>query len=179
MSADGGPTSDEVWPEFSKLIQQEEQTLWRQGDLIQGMNDSELGRLATKANRTLTTLRERERVSREFPEEMRDEKVSWTCYRILLRIKDADERQEILQSRTRWTIELMTAEVTNRNQQRLPRRSVLDEIKVSGGFLLGDFKVTGNRGPDGTVTLTTPNAVISIEPHDLGSAGAVIVITPA
>lgn len=162
--------SEKLVEDMKQLCNRESETLWEQGDRLVGeaLSDDELAKLAQVVQRRAMTLRERERVSREFPAAVRDHRHAWTVYRILSRIPDPRERQAILDARAEWTVEAMEIQVREWVRKQTGVEPKAQEHRTRGGMRLGNVRVTGQLQQNGRIKLTIEAPVADLQTFDTG-----------
>lgn len=137
------PTEDQI-KQLDELFQREDLTYFEQGDLLLAIDpdDEVLDQLANQFDRAVSTLRERMKVSKLFPPERRSTKVAWTIYREASRIKKAEDRFAIMDSRSEWTLGAIESAVTNQLQKdaELNQGKIKKQPVKRGGFKLDDIK---------------------------------------
>jgi hypothetical protein len=133
--------TNEFIEEFTKLRDDEDASLWQQGDMLKeaAFARSELKKVAELAQKKASTLAFRERVSRETPPEKRDKKYSWSIYSIFVQIEDHDTRWSLMFSRPAWTVEAANKAVkeTQKGDITQPPKS------ITGKMYVGDILVSG------------------------------------
>jgi hypothetical protein len=147
----------ELDDQFTQFIQQEDQTLWDQGDALVAYNptDAEFEKLAEHHNRSVATLRTRMRVANEFKPGNRDAG-SFYVYVHLLKIHDPLKRASILAEKNLgdWTVDGMAARVAQYLRDTGATRRVYEMRRA--GMRLGDYRVTGELDDNGLM-LTVSN----------------------
>lgn len=170
------PITDDLITKMKDLCLQETETLWIQGDLLvaAALGEEDLRKLAEMVQRKVMTLRERERVAREFPEAMRDKRHAWTIYRVLTRIPDAEAREKLLNARSEWTIEAMELEVRRYGEAAAREKMAKSDIKLApvatklrGGMRFGNVRVSGEMVED-QLTLKIEHPVLESQIYPIG-----------
>jgi hypothetical protein len=97
-----------------ELLKVEDDSLFAQGDMLraQGLDAAGMRKAAELLNRSVGTLRDRERISREFNEKSaipRIGGVPWTAYLELARVVDPELRKKVWESQpaSEWTMNAM------------------------------------------------------------------------
>jgi hypothetical protein len=105
---------DQFITQMQELLSHEDNSLWAQGDMLraQGLDAAGMRKAAEILNRSVGTLRDRERVSREFNDATditRVTGVAWTVYSELSRVIDPALRRQVWESRpaAQWTMNAM------------------------------------------------------------------------
>ena len=156
------PLTDSFIEKMQELCRNESLCLFEMGDLLvqAQLTDEEMKKLAQVVQRKASTLRQRERVSREITKDMRDDKHSWTVYAELVRIPEKKDRITLLNSRTEWTVEAMRKAVDDfiDTQSGRPRRVRVDKA----GLKVGDVTVVAElSGDDLTITIKNPTGDVT------------------
>lgn len=128
------PTDDQI-KQLDQLFQQEDLTYFEQGDLLLSIDpdDEILADLATRFDRTVATLKMRIRVSKAFPPARRSTKISWGVYKEAAKIKKAEDRYALIDTRSEWTLGAIESAVND----HMRKISLVDgrtekQIKASG-----------------------------------------------
>jgi hypothetical protein len=137
--------------QMKTLLTREDMTLWDQGDLLnaQNLSAAELAKYAQRWQRKYSTLKRRMEIASQFPKKggLRDSRHSFHVYSELARIpaEFEQERRDLLDARSEWTIESMRRGVNDWLLGRgLGGASVSamggngKRVSRSGGFNLND-----------------------------------------
>jgi hypothetical protein len=160
--------TDEVINAMKAFCARENSTLWEMGDYLNEhrLTDDEMGKLGEIVQRTTQTLRQRENVAREFPIDVRDtSKYAWGIYKELLSVKGAEARQEILDSRSDWTIDSIRLYISDHNagiaaSKGKRGKGVKQQGGTHAGMKLRDIIVRGEISGD-EITLTVDHEIIN------------------
>lgn len=172
-----GELTEDLVTQMKELVAHEETSLWAQGDRLAEahLGDAALGKLAQILQRKVATLRERERVAREFPPHTRDSRHSWTVYKVLTRIPNPEERAKLLNARTEWTVEAMETQVREWVRREAERQGIvpgghLGRSKSRSGMRIGNIRVVGELVGDQlkiTIETATDDAKLVDFPGEL------------
>lgn len=111
---------DKFIADMRELLRQEDLSLFAQGDMLraQGLDAAGMRKAAEALDRSVGTLRDRERISREFNETSdipRVDGVAWSVYLELARVVDPELRRQVWESKpaSQWTLNTMKRAVYN------------------------------------------------------------------
>lgn len=174
--------TDKQIDEMRSLRSHEDMSLWGQGDKLRewALNRDDLAKLSELLQISVATLKQRERVAREFPPHTRDARHAFGVYSVFLGITNTTERMKVLNSRMEWTIEAA------KEQVRLWRkRNALDGLSPGGSATLdaravmrvGDIRVVGEM-VGSQLKLTVEMAVSEPELFPIGHQLIVVCTVP-
>lgn len=159
------PEVEEAIHTLRPLMENEDNSLWAQGDALKEMNlsDTNYAKVAQYFQRKVITLKTRERVATEFPvhpqpdEIGRDLSVAFGVFETLLRVAP-ERRRDIFDSfmalpggqRTIAKLETQISKASGRS---------LAGVAYKGGMKLGDIKVKGELFADGRLQFTIESAI--------------------
>lgn len=171
--------SEALIDQLKELCRQENDTLWKQGDLLveAALNDEDMGKLAQILQLKAATLRDRERVSREFPANTRDTRHSWSVYRTLMRVSDAQDRRTILDARQEWTMEAMEIQVREWVKRQIGTDPSPVPHRTRSGMRLGNLRVIGQL-VDGRLKLTIEAPATDLRTFEDGTEVTISAIIP-
>ena len=149
---------EEMAEHLRRLIKQEDETLWAQGDYLVEVHptDDEFRKLAEILNRKETTLRTRQRVANEFPKATRGPVGTFTVYIELLKVPDPDARSAILRKRPveEWTVTAMMGEVLAYLKSVGATRLAREARRA--GLRIGEYRVIAELSQSGLELTVTP-----------------------
>lgn len=161
--------NDKLVDDIKELCLNEDNTLWQMGDLLvtAALSDEEMAKLAVAVSRKIGTLKDRERNAREFPTEKRDKRYAWGVYKALWPIPNAEDRQQLLDSRTAWTIDSIQMQVRLWVEKEAEGKGLRGPSqKLSSNMRLGNYRVSGEL-INGVIKLSIPTGAAEVKTFEL------------
>lgn len=167
--------TEELITQMKSLRNDEDNSLWKQGDLMRdhALSKAEMKKLAEILQLKVSTLNNRRMVSIETPEDKRKKEYAWSIYSKFAMIDEPVIRWQLMFSRPSWTIDEATKVV---QQQKRPTVQV--KPATSKYMIIDDIRIGAKLDDAGKLTVTVSLGSSYDVDVDQNDRKSIIVFTP-